>query len=151
MYLMAVLLLVVAVIDIRHSLIADSYTLALIALAIVFASLQGLSWTSVLTAVALSGGLFGLLVVMSRERWMGAGDIGLAIVMGIAAGFPGVLVGLVVAFVGGSLVGLLLLAIKRKTLKMAIPFGPFLAAGIYVSAIYGQQIMQWYLDTIGFY
>jgi leader peptidase (prepilin peptidase)/N-methyltransferase len=150
-FLLATILLVISVVDLKKSVIYDGYTLAAIALAIVFAWQQDLSLPSVLWGVLLSGGFFALLVIGSRERWMGAGDIGLGIVMGIAAGFPGVVIGLVIAFVGGSIVGILLLALRRKTLKTAIPFGPFLAAGIYVSALWGQQIMQWYLDTIGFY
>jgi prepilin signal peptidase PulO-like enzyme (type II secretory pathway) len=75
-------------------------------------------------------GLFFLLVWMSRETWMGWGDVWLGFVAGSIVGLPLVLPMLTLSFGLGSLVGVAAILRKKKGLKSQIPFGPFLAAGV---------------------
>lgn len=78
---------------------------------------------------ALGAGLFFLLLVqLTRGRGMGTGDVTLGALVGFLLGWPGVLAALWLAFVSGALVGILLIAMKKKTLKQTVPFGPFLIA-----------------------
>jgi leader peptidase (prepilin peptidase)/N-methyltransferase len=146
------LLIVIARIDMIDGVVPDAFMLPAILFGLVAAFLPS-NHQSIqpFWGVAVAGGSLTAIVLLSRERWMGAGDIGLGILLGLLAGFLGSLVGLVVAFVGGSIVGLLMIAIRQKTLKQAIPFGPFLVIAIYVSANYGNEIANWYLTTIHFY
>lgn len=76
---------------------------------------------------------------------MGTGDILLGILMGILLGMPNVLVGLFFAFVLGSIVGIILISTKKKTLKDAVPFGPFLVAGTFIALFWSDQIINYYL------
>ena len=91
---------------------------------------------------------FLLIVLISRGKWMGGGDIKLGLLMGLLLGFPLIILALFVAFISGSLVGLSLIAIKRKTMKSQIPFAPFLILGTFVSLFWGAQILQWYLGIL---
>ncbi|MBI4811985.1 prepilin peptidase [Candidatus Falkowbacteria bacterium] len=54
----------------------------------------------------LASGFFMALVLLSRGRWMGLGDIKLAFLMGLILGWPNILLALFLAFMGGALVGL---------------------------------------------
>ncbi len=96
-------------------------------------------------AILVAGGFLGFLVILSREKWMGMGDILLGILMGVLLGMPAVLVGLFFAFVLGSIVGLILIAAKKKTLKDAVPFGPFLVSGTIIALFWGEKLVNWYL------
>ena len=87
----------------------------------------------------------GFLVLASRQKWMGAGDILLGILMGVLLGMPNVLVGLFSAFVLGSIVGLILIASRKKTLKDTVPFGPFLVLGTFIAIFWGDKLINYYL------
>lgn len=89
---------------------------------------------------ALLGGAFyfGFLFIahVIYPRGMGFGDVKLAAVMGLVVGWLGgdyaqsiglVLWAMLIGFVTGSIVGMVLLAMRRRS--TAIPFGPFLALG----------------------
>lgn len=146
------LLLVIAVIDIREYLIPDHYMFPVILLAIIAAfTLPQFQDRLPFWGALLGGGTLAFLVGISRERWMGAGDIGLGIVMGLLGGWLGTAVGLVLAFVVGALVGLLFLIFRRKKLGDMVPFGPFLVLGTYVATLWGGMIAEWYLELVHFY
>jgi leader peptidase (prepilin peptidase)/N-methyltransferase len=40
-------------------------------------------------------------------------------------------------------VGLFFIVFKKKNLKLALPFGPFLALGSYASLFWGETILAW--------
>ena len=37
--------------------------------------------------------------------------------------------------------------IKRQNMKLAVPFGPFLAFGAVIYLFYGPQVIAWYLPA----
>ncbi|HKK01127.1 MAG TPA: prepilin peptidase, partial [Desulfuromonadales bacterium] len=49
----------------------------------------------------------------------------------------------------GSLVGIPLMLVKRADGRLAIPFGPFLAAGALVFLFWGGALIHWYLSFFG--
>ncbi|NKX53259.1 prepilin peptidase [Arthrobacter mobilis] len=75
---------------------------------------------------------FYFLVRFIHPAGMGFGDVKLAGVLGMYLGYLGfgqLLWATLAAFALGGLYGLLLLALRRGTLKSAIPFGPFMVLG----------------------
>jgi leader peptidase (prepilin peptidase)/N-methyltransferase len=91
---------------------------------------------SVVAAGVLSG-FYLLLRVITRGAGMGEGDVWLAIYLGLVMGWTRILTGTMVAFVGGSIVGIVLIMFKLKTRKETIPFGPFMVLGAIASLIWG--------------
>lgn len=86
------------------------------------------------TLSAIGAALFFLLLIrVTRGRGMGTGDVTLGALIGFLLGWPRVVVALWLAFVTGAMVGILLIAMKKKTLKQTIPFGPFLVAATAVT------------------
>lgn len=89
----------------------------------------------------LGAGLFFLtLILLTRGKGMGWGDVKLAVLMGIVLGFPKILVSLLFAFLTGAIVGVILVITGKKKLKSKIAFGPFLIAGTIFSLIYGEKL-----------
>lgn len=79
---------------------------------------------------------------------MGGGDVKLMGMVGSFLGWKGALLTIMLGALGGSLVGLALIGLKRHTMGKVIPFGPFLALGAVASAFYGADILSWYLGLI---
>lgn len=89
---------------------------------------------------ALAGGvvLFALYLVLAlvSPRGMGMGDVKLAALVGLFAGYLGwaaLLVAAFAGFVAGGLAALVGIAAGRATRTTGIPFGPWMLAGLWVS------------------
>ena len=103
----------------------------------------------VVAGCVVTGGLFFAVAWVSHavlgRTGLGGGDIKLAGLIGAVLGAGG---GLLAAFVGimlGGVVAAVLLISGRRRFGEYLPFGPFLAAGGVVAAVWGQPIMEWYL------
>ncbi len=138
------LLLVISFIDLDTMVIPTQ----LVGVGMVWASVYNLytrqpaiDW---LLGGVLGFGLFYLIYVLSRGG-MGGGDVRLAGLLGLVLGYKLLACALLIAFVAGAVVSLALLGCGRAQRKTAIPFGPFLAVGGYVAALWGQSIIEWYL------
>ena len=97
-----------------------------------------------LIGVVIGGGLFLFLVLISKEKWMGWGDVKLGFLLGAFLGYPLILVGLFFAFLLGSIFGVTLIALKKKKMQDMIPFGPFLVIGSLIALFFGRYILSWY-------
>ncbi|MDO8260776.1 MAG: prepilin peptidase [Candidatus Magasanikbacteria bacterium] len=93
----------------------------------------------------IGGGFFLFLVLISREKWMGWGDVKLGAFLGLFLGYPSILVALFFAFILGSIASVVLVLLKKKKMKDIIPFGPFLVLGGLIALFAGRFIVNWYL------
>lgn len=148
-------LVVVFVFDLRHYIIPDEVIYPAILVASVLVGLNSLAITGVFdfhyffnyfSSALLAGGFFLFLVLLTRGKGMGGGDIKLGFLMGLVLGFPTILLSLFVAFLSGAVIGLLLMAMGKKKMKSMVPFGPFLIFGFLISYFYGTEIIEWYLN-----
>lgn len=88
---------------------------------------------------------FTLLIVITRGKGMGGGDVKLGALLGLALGFPLSLVAVVLSFLTGAAVSIFLIITGKKHFGQAIPFGPFLVLGSLISLFWGNLIIDWYL------
>jgi prepilin signal peptidase PulO-like enzyme (type II secretory pathway) len=97
--------------------------------------------------LAFSAGafLFMLLIHLIYPKGMGMGDVKFSLMLG-AFLVKTVVPGLFLGFVAGAVCGLLLLIIRRKSLKQSIPFGPFISIGSFIALFWGTIILKWYLS-----
>lgn len=93
--------------------------------------------------------LFGGLFLLSRGRGMGLGDVKLAGALGFFMGWPDAALALVSSFIIGALFSLILIGLKRKTMKDFIPFGPFMALGVILIYLFGHELLRGYFDFFG--
>ena len=143
-------LLVLAFIDLDHQILPDVITLPGIVVGLACALFPGPP-PPLASAFAAAGGylsFMGLAVVWRRLRGLdalGQGDWKLAAMLGAFFGWKGVFLILLLSSLVGSITGLMLMIALRKNFKLAVPFGPFLAAGSLIHLFYGADIIQWYL------
>ncbi|HSX35893.1 MAG TPA: prepilin peptidase [Patescibacteria group bacterium] len=108
----------------------------------------GQSWhvpvDAAIGALLMSGIFYGIYLI-SGGKWIGYGDVKLALVLGALAGgaLPALLV-LLVASVVGLVVALPLLLTGRATAKSHLPFGPLLLTGTLVVVLWGTSIINAY-------
>ena len=149
------LLLILAVYDARWMILPDKVVLPLVAVALVYSITMAVLLRSPqmlvgpVMAGVLAAGAFLALVMVSRGRAMGGGDIKLALAMGLLLGLKGTALAMLVAFNSAAIVGIALMAMKRRGRKDQIPFGPFLVAGTVVAFLFGQDLVMWYFRANG--
>ncbi len=103
--------------------------------------------SSLIGSVAL-GGLFWLIYQISDGKWIGGGDVRLGFAMGLLLGWQKTLLSLSLAAYIGTLIAITALILGKYSRKMKLPFGPLLIAGWYISFIWGQQAINWYLNLV---
>ncbi|HPN96239.1 MAG TPA: prepilin peptidase [Candidatus Moranbacteria bacterium] len=154
-------LMVVLVYDFIHMEIPSTVLWAGIAWTVFFNLIfdwYSLSWSVPLESAIYSGVLaafvsfvfFFLMVVFSREKWMGLGDAYLVIFLGMITGWPEILLALFLAFAIGAICGIILIGMKKKKIKSQIPFAPFLALGTLITIFFYQAIVNWYFGLVAF-
>lgn len=135
--------------DLYEQLIPDSMSYVLLAAALGFNWFFFQDWQSVVYGALIGVAPIALLVYPSRGKWMGEGDVKLAAALGLLVGYPAAIVFLVVAFLIGGLVGAVIVASGKATVKTAVPFAPFLILGALTALFYGQALVDWYLGKLG--
>ena len=90
---------------------------------------------------------FFLIVLISKGKGMGFGDVKLAGLMGLILGWPNIIFALFLSFLSGATVGLALVILNKKGLKSQIPFGPFLSASTIFVLVF-EYYLTMFLDKI---
>ncbi|MFH0792071.1 MAG: prepilin peptidase [bacterium] len=159
--LLLVFLETIFIFDLKHLLISFNAVIGATVLTIAFkiasllldkgsATALGISLiaNTVLATIAVAGFLW-LLAFISKEKWMGWGDVQVGLLMGVILGYPNALIALFIAFVVGAIIGLALIIAKGKSPKAMVPFAPFLIVGTVVAFYWGNGISLWYGSIIG--
>ena len=89
--------------------------------------------------------LFLTIVLVSRGG-MGDGDITLIGSLGFILGVKLIFLNIFLSFLIGALISLLLLGFKIKTRKDPIPFGPFIIISFFIVILFGQEIIDLYIQ-----
>lgn len=172
------LLLVITVIDIKHYVIPDSANIVLGVLGVINTFLLWKGYVGadelargsflksyalmfqfgdifanplfshILGAVVISG-FFVILILISRGRAMGWGDVKFGFALGLLFGWPDAIMILMLSYIFGSLISIPLLIRQKKKMKDMIPFGPFLVLGATTVFFFGYPMIKAYFDFIG--
>lgn len=147
-WFVAAVLVAVFVYDMRWYEIPDRFSIPGIVTAAAFSLALGAAWRSLALAAAVGGGFFLVQYAVSRGRWIGGGDIRLGVLMGAVLGWPQVVAALFLAYVGGAIIALGLVAAGRKSWGEAVPFGTFLVPATAVTLFWGNELIHWYLSYL---
>ena len=150
--LISCFLIIIFVYDLKYYLVADKIVYSAIVITFLYdiylMLVSGELWI-LTTSIAIAfgvGGFFLLLVLVSKERWMGMGDVKIGVLMGLFFGPFQFLTAFILAFASGALVSIVLLILKKKNLKSEIPFGPFLTGATFITVLWGNYLLNWYLN-----
>ena len=135
--------------DFNYGEIWDSFTIpSSIVLFAASIAMEWQTWQSMLIGVAVGVGIFLFQYVISKGKWVGGGDIRLGLLMGVILGWPRILVALILAYVFGAVISLIQIALKKKELKSATPFGIYLTSATLVAMLWGEEIVAWYVGLL---
>ncbi|MEI6040262.1 MAG: prepilin peptidase [Candidatus Berkelbacteria bacterium] len=148
--LISCLLIVALVYDILYLEISDSLILIAAGLWLVYLLIFhfDVSILNYIYGALTLGGFLGVMVFVSKEKWMGEGDIWLGALLGFILGWPNILVGSFLAFFIGAIVGIVLLVLKVSKLKDQLAFAPFLILGFWIALFWGEKIISWYMSLL---
>jgi leader peptidase (prepilin peptidase) / N-methyltransferase len=163
--------LLISVIDYRHYLVPNGLNITLGALGVLILAVKTLPsawllpfhnsylrhyelifsptqvpWANHLLGALIASLFFIFLVVVSRGKGMGMGDVKLAFASGLILGWPDMGLATVLAFILGGFWGAILLITDKKTLHDKIPFAPIFILGMILTVFLGFDIVQGYFS-----
>ena len=147
-------LLVITFIDIDHRIIPDKISLPGIPVFFIGALfLPDVGYLNSIFGILLGGGSLLLVAegyrLITKQEGMGGGDIKLLAMIGALLGWKGVFFTIFAASAVGTVVGLLVMIATRNNMKLAVPFGPFLAFGAALHVFAGEELIRWYFGISG--
>ncbi len=135
-------------IDLEHQILPNSITLPGIVAGILLSFVAPPGWKDALIGTVLGAAiLYGIAAayyLARREEGLGMGDVKMLAMIGAFLGWKAVLVTLVLSSFAGALVGVVLIAVQKGSMKFALPFGTFLSVGALVAMLAGEPLVAWY-------
>ena len=146
-------LIAMSMIDIDHQILPDTMTLSLMWLGL----LLNIDHTFVDLQSAVIGAMAGYLSLWSvywlfklatGKDGMGFGDFKLLAALGAWFGWQFLPMIILLSSLVGAVVGIAGIMILGRDKNIPIPFGPYLAAAGWIAAMWGNEIMEWYLPSL---
>lgn len=143
-------MLAVLFIDLEHQIIPDVITIPGILLGILVGIWVGGGVLERLLGAAVGG--LGLLALawgyrlLTGVTGMGMGDVKLMAMIGAFLGWQGAVGVVLLGSLGGSLVGILMLLLRRASRRTLLPFGSFLAPAAWIVLFWGRHLWEAYLQ-----
>ena len=136
-------LLALSVIDFRTYEIPIGFNVFILTLGLIHLALDYQNWLLyVIGLVAVSGFLL-LIYVITKGRGIGGGDIKLMAACGLLIGWKLIIVAFIIGCVVGAVVHLLRMRITKESHVLAM--GPYLSLGVFIAAMWGSRLLEWYL------
>src|SRR3989344_5720555 len=137
-------LLLMSLIDFRLKIIPDQINVFLLVLG---AALVALKYFYSFTNTSFLG-KYSLLFNISAQPLL---SHFLAAIFGLfLLGLPDIVFSFFSSFIIGAIVGVFLLLLGKKSLKDAVPFGPFLALGVFLTILWGENLLDYYFSLFQF-
>ena len=146
------ILIALALIDLKHMILPDELTLGGGGVFLIFSffhpeiGVADAFITAFGSAIIFVGFYFFYLKVRKIEG-LGFGDVKMMILLGAFLGIKKMVIALLLASISGLVVGVFIIIVKKKNLKLALPFGTFLSLGGYISLFWGRPILM-FLQSI---
>ncbi|MBD5451961.1 MAG: prepilin peptidase [Lachnospiraceae bacterium] len=139
-------LLALSVIDFRTYEIPFGFNLIIAALGLIRVLTDLSNWTEyAIGFFAVSAPLY-LIYIVTKGRGIGGGDIKLMAAAGLLLGWKRIVLALVIGCILGSVIHVIRMKVSKAEHVLAM--GPYLSMGIFIAALWGEQLLNWYL---GFY
>lgn len=144
------ILIVIGIIDFDTTDVYFSTTLTGMIFSVIFIGIyiyNGIPIRSYIYGGILAGGLIAIIILITKGG-MGWGDLEICLLCGLFLGLKLTILMLFLAFIIGSIVGVILIISGKKSRKDYIPFGPYIAIASIVCTISGEKIFSLYMSLI---
>ncbi|MCJ7656251.1 MAG: prepilin peptidase [Candidatus Atribacteria bacterium] len=143
-------LIIIAFVDLNEQIVPDVISLPGTVIGFILSFfVPYISFINSALGVVAGGGI--ILVIGSagsiifKKEAMGGGDVKLAAMIGAFLGLRYIVISLFLGFFLGALAGIFLIMSKIKSRKDVVPFGPFIVLGSFITLLWGDKIISWYL------
>jgi len=133
-------LLVLFFFDLYYFILPDVVMIPAILIVALYTIFVGANPIQHLVTALISGLFFGILYVASKGRWLGFGDVKLAILLGLVFGYPLSYLIIIASVWVGAITGLVMMALGKATMKKALPFGAFLCSVALIVLIFYDKL-----------
>lgn len=144
------LLIVIGMIDFDTTDVYSSTTITGMVAGVIFI-LIGMYFKTNVPIPFIIGGLLGggiIAIIILITGGMGWGDAEICLLCGLFLGWKLTVVMLMLSFVLGGIIGLALIALRIKSRKDYIPFGPFITLAAMIAVFFGQNMIDYYISMI---
>jgi len=143
-------LIIIAFIDLNEEIVPDVISLPGIVIGFILSFfVPYISFINSALGIVVGGGIILVIglagSVIFKKEAMGGGDVKLAAMIGAFLGWRYIVISLFLGFFVGALAGIILILSKIKNREDAIPFGPFIVLGSFITLFWGEKIIYWYL------
>jgi leader peptidase (prepilin peptidase)/N-methyltransferase len=148
-------LLAMSLIDAEHQILPDVLVLPLMWLGLIvnsfglFVSLHDALWGAVAGYMSLWS-VYWLFKLLTGKDGMGFGDFKLLAMLGAWGGWQILPLTILLSSLLGAVLGMIFLRLRNAQTSTPIPFGPYLAIAGWIALLWGGQITNSYLQSVGF-
>jgi leader peptidase (prepilin peptidase)/N-methyltransferase len=139
-------LLVLSVIDWRTYEIPVGINIFILCLGILQVITDYKGWMNYLAGFLCVSILLELILLISRGRAIGGGDVKLMAAAGLLLGWKRIILAFFLGCIIGSVIHLL--RMKLSGADRVLAMGPYLSLGIAIAALWGDALIGWYLGTL---
>lgn len=145
-------LIALSFIDIDHQLLPDNITMPLLWLGLLL-NLQGIYIDTQTAIIGATAGylslwsVYHLFKLLTGKEGMGYGDFKLLALFGAWFGWQLLPLIILLSSVVGAVVGITLVVLHGRDRNIPIPFGPYLAAAGWLAMIWGDPLIEAYLQA----
>ncbi len=136
-------LLVLSVIDFRTYEIPFGINLFILALGLIRAALDYHHILSYLIGFLVVSAVLAILYYASKGRAIGGGDVKLMAACGLFLGWKMIIIAFLIGCILGAVIHVIRMKVSHEDHVLAM--GPYLSAGVFIAAMWGNQMLTWYL------
>lgn len=139
-------LIVLSVIDFRTFEIPVGVNIFIFVLGVVQVAVDYEHWTTYIIGFFAVSSFMAIVILLTKGRGFGGGDLKLMAAAGLLIGWKNIILAFVIGCIVASVCHVIRMAITKADHVLA--FGPYLSIGIFVSALWGEHMIQWYLSNL---
>ena len=146
--LMASALLALSVIDFRTYEIPFGFNVFIGVLGLIRIFIDLDNWSEYVIGFFAVSVLLEIILVASKGRAIGGGDVKLMAAAGLLVGWKLIILAFFIGCILGSVIHIIRMKVSHAEHVLAM--GPYLSAGVLISALWGTQFIDWYFGFLAF-
>lgn len=139
-------LIVLSVVDFRTYEIPSGCNAVILAAGLVNLYFDRNAWRSYMVGFIFVSGLLLIIFLISRGSAIGGGDVKLMASAGLLLGWQQIILAFAAGCILGSVIHLCFM--RKKGRDHVLAFGPYLSIGIWLSMMWGGELIRWYIGQL---
>lgn len=140
-------LIVITVIDFRTFEIPIGINIFILTLGLISTALDYQNWLEHVVGFFVVSIFLLIIIILTKGRAIGGGDMKLMATCGLILGWKMIILAFLLGCIIGSVVHVLRMRLTKADHILAM--GPYLAMGVFIASLWGEQVLEWYILMLG--